>query len=162
MRTLSVENEGPEAIARIRDYHFPDSDFPGKYLVLKAINAVLPKRKVPLGLVPVGKSQWFTITPVCASYIIEYLQQHPAVVRFFKHSWAPDEMIFQTILYNSPYKDAMMNDNLVYTDWSAGGASPKVLTMDDAGKLISSGKLFARKFNRLADSEILDYLDKHI
>ena len=70
-------------------------------------------------------------------------------------------MIFQTILHNSPHKVAIVNDNLVYTDWSAGGASPKVLTMGDADKLLSSDKLFARKFSVSADSEILDYLDKH-
>ena len=84
MHSLSVENEWPEAIARITDYHLPDSDFPGKYFVLKAVNALLPKRKMPLGLNPFGRSQWFTITPTCAAYIIDYLLQNPVLVSFFK------------------------------------------------------------------------------
>ena len=140
----------------------PDVNFPGKHKVLGMINKLAPKRKMPLNLVPVGRSQWFTITPACAGYIVDYVRQHKQVERFFKMSWAPDEMIFQTILYNSPWKKDMVNDNLVYVDWSNGGASPKVLTMADADALDRSAKLFARKFNPEIDTEILDHLDKTI
>ena len=162
MHTLSVENEWREAIPRITEYHMPDINFPGKHRVLGMINKLMPKRKMPLNMVPVGRSQWFTITAPCAAYIVDYLDKHKKVERFFKMSWAPDEMIFQTILYNSPWKKDMVNDNLVYVDWSKGGASPKVLTMADAGELGRSAKLFARKFNPEIDTEILDHLDKTI
>ena len=53
----------------------------------------------------------------------------------------------------------MVNDNLLYVDWSAGGASPRVMTMEDADKLRQSDKLFARKFSVVTDAEILDYID---
>ena len=160
MHTLSVENEWQEAITRVTQYHLPDVRFPGKHKTLGMINKLAPRRKMPMGLEPVGRSQWFTIPLPCAKYIVEYVQQHPAVTRFFKMSWAPDEMIFQTILYNSPWKKDMVNDNLVYVDWSNGGASPKTLTMADAKVLEQSGKLFARKFNAEIDTEILTLLDQ--
>ena len=160
MHTLSVEHEWQEAIPRIAKYHLANVNFPGKYRVERLINAVMPKRKLPLALIPVGRSQWFTVTPTHIAYIVDYLSSNKQVVDFFKLSWAPDEMIFQTVLYNSIYKNDIINDNLRYIDWSAGGASPKVLTMADAAALKNSDKLFARKFNPDVDSAILDYLDK--
>ena len=160
MHTLSVENEWQEAIPRITRYHLANVNFPGKYRAEQLINSVMPKRKFPMDMTPVGRSQWFTITPANAAFIIGYLEKHPSIRRFFMLSWAPDEMIFQTILHNSPFRTEMVNDNLRYVDWSAGGASPKVLTIDDADKLAKSGKLFARKFSPDKSAELLDYLDR--
>lgn len=160
MHTLSVQDEWQEAIPRITEYHLPDVDFPGKHKALGMINKLAPRRRMPFSLTAVGRSQWFTIPLPCVAYIVNYLRQHPAVPRFFRMSWAPDEMIFQTILYNSLYRKDMVNDNMVYVDWSAGGASPKILTIADAEALDNSDKLFARKFNPLIDTGILDYLDK--
>jgi len=160
MHTLSVVNEWTEALPRITKYHLANMNFPGKYKAERLINAVMPVRKFPEQLVPVGRSQWFTIIAEHAAYIIEYLARNKKVVDFFKLSWAPDEMIFQTVLYNSVHKEQMVNDNLRYIDWSAGGSSPKVLTMSDAAALTQSDKLFARKFNPTIDSAILDHLDK--
>ena len=160
MHALQVEHEWQEAIPRIKKYHLVNFHFRGRFLVEKLINTLLPARKMPNGLIAVGRSQWFTITPECAQYIVDYLHANPNVVRFFKLSWAPDEMIFQTILFNSPFRDCIVNDNLLYVDWSEKKASPKLLTIRDAIDITSSGKLFARKFDNRQDGEILDYLDK--
>ena len=160
MKSLSVEKEWQEALPRITKYHMPDAKFPGKYKALSILNKLIPRSKIPGGLVPVGKSQWFTITMPCAAYIVDYLKEHRNLARFFKNSWAPDEMIFQTILNGSRFKEDMVNDNLLYADWSRGNASPKILTMADAEILERSDKLFARKFNPEIDTEILDHLDK--
>src|ERR1700760_460626 len=100
----NVEEEWHEAIPRIKEYHFTDIKFPGRYIVQKIINALLPARKVPQNMVAVGRSGWFTITPESVAYILQYCKQYPDVKRFFKLSWAPDELMFHTILYNSPFK----------------------------------------------------------
>ena len=160
MHSLSVREEWTEAIPRIAEYHLVNMNFPGRYAVQGLLNKLLPERKFPFSMTPVGRSQWFTIAPECAKYIIKFLEEHPSFVRFFKLSWAPDEMIFQTILYNSRFKSAMVNDNLLYVDWSAGKPNPKVLTMEDADRLRKSDKLFARKFSPSIDAGILDYLDE--
>ena len=160
MDTLSVENEWREAIPRITQYHMPDLNFPGKHTALRVVNTLIPRRKMPMDLTPVGRSQWFSIPLAGAAYITEYMEQHHELARFFKKSWAPDEMIFQTILYGSHYNKDMVNNNLVYVDWTNGKASPKILTIADAEALGRSTKLFARKFNPEIDPEILDYLDK--
>ncbi len=159
---LLVEDEWHEAISRLSQYHLTEYRFLGKYLLERFIKFVSPKRKLPNDLIAVGRSQWFTITPIHASYIVAYLNNNKRVKRFFKLTWGSDEIIFQTILYNSPFRKDMVNDNLRYIDWSEKKASPKTLTMQDAEKLINSGKLFARKFSNEVDSAILDYIDKSI
>lgn len=160
MHYESVEEQWQEALPRIRQYYLSNLKIPkGTYLVEKAVNALLPKRRLPEGIVAMGRSQWFTASKESVAYIVEYIRREAWVSRFFKYSWAADEIIFQTVLYNSPFRQHMVNDNLLYLDWSAGGASPKVLTMADAPAILASGKFFARKFNADTDCEILDFLD---
>lgn len=161
MHTLSVMNEWKEAIPRVTQYHLANMQFAGKYRVEQFLSKILPARKMPDNMEAVGRSQWFTIPLPCAKYIVDFLDSHKNVVSFFKLTWAPDEIIFQTILHNSRFKAQMVNDNLRYIDWSAGGASPKLLTMEDKDKLMNSGKLFARKFSP-DKSEILDLIDDTI
>ncbi len=163
MHFLSLTDEWHEAIPRITQYHLANYNLPmGTYSIERVINHLLPVRKLPEGIVAVGRSQWFTATPESIRYMVNYINEKPWISRFFKLTWAPDEIIFQTILYNSPFREQMVNDNLLYVDWSAGGASPKTLNMNDAEALRDSDKLFARKFNVNTDQKILNYLDKII
>lgn len=162
MEYFPVYEVWKEAIPRVEKYFLVESSFPGKYTLEVLMNKFLPKRKLPGRLIPVGRSTWFTITFEQVNYILNYINEHPEYPRFFKYSWGADELFFQTLLYNSPYKDKMVNDNLLYTDWSNGGANPKMLTIDDKSKLMASGKFLARKFDETVDKEILDYLDKQI
>src|SRR4249919_2644439 len=155
MEYYSVENEWKEAIPRITKYHFTDSNMPGKQKFERFVNGILPSRKMPQKLIPVGRSQWFTITFESAKYIVSYLKKNPDIEQFFRLTWAPEEMIFQTILYNSPFNAAMVNNHLRYIDWSEGNAIPKTFTINDLGALQASGKLFARKFNADKDEKIL-------
>jgi hypothetical protein len=159
---LSIRNEWQEAIPRLTKYHLTNFTFPGKYLVQKWLNRVTSPRKMPNGLIPVGRSQWMSLTSGAVKYILDYLQENANVTQFFKLTWAPDEIIFQTILYNSPYRDQLVNDNLRYIDWRDGKARPKTLTPEDLPKLMESGKLFARKFDLKKYPEILDQIDYNL
>ena len=162
MKYELVNEEWQEAITRLTEYHLTNYSFPGKYVVQKWLNKLAPKRKIPGRLIPVGRSQWLTLTTDAVRYILDYLNNHAKLVRFFKLTWAPDEIIFQTILYNSAFRDSLVNNNLRYIDWSEGKASPKTLTEQDLPKLVQSDALFARKFNPLTHPEILATLDKQI
>ncbi len=159
MHTLLVNTEWQEAITRLTQYHLSEYSIARKYTIERIINSLLPKRKMPEGLIPVGRSQWFTITTQHAAYIVTYLKNHHRVKRFFKLTWGSDEIVFQTILYNSTYREDMINDNLRYIDWSDGNPSPATFTIKDADRLLNCGKLYARKFNAKTDSQVLDYLD---
>ncbi|WP_221391796.1 beta-1,6-N-acetylglucosaminyltransferase [Dyadobacter sp. NIV53] len=158
----SVNEQWLEAIPRITQYHLTNYAFPGKYIVQRWINILTPKRKMPDGLIPVGRSQWMSITTEAVQYILQYLNSHPHIVRFFELTWAPDEMIFQTILYNSDFKGSLVNNNLRYIDWAAGNPSPKILDEQDLEKLLASDKLFARKFDSSKSRRVLDMLDEKI
>ncbi|MBS7566252.1 glycosyl transferase [Mucilaginibacter sp. Bleaf8] len=151
-----------EAISRVTKYHLVNYPFPGHYGAEWILNTLLPKRSMPGAPVMVGRSQWFTASIQCIKYIVNFWNTHPDVRRFTKFTWGPDEFIFQTILYNSPLRDCIVNDHLRYIDWSAGAASPKTLTTADADALLSSGKLFARKFDMTNHAAILDKIDAHL
>ncbi|MBO9614736.1 MAG: glycosyl transferase [Dyadobacter sp.] len=162
MEYYSVRNEWTEAIPRLTEYHLTNYNFPGKYLVQKWMNRLLPPRTMPAGLEPVGRSQWMSLTLDAVRYVLEYLDGHPGVAKFFKLTWAPDEILFQTILYNSPFRSSLVNDNLRYIDWSKGQASPKVLTEEDLENMWTSGKLFARKFDLARFPAVLGKIDRKI
>ncbi len=160
MDALLIDTEWREALPRLRKYHFVNYHFSGRYALEKTLNLFAPRRKMPNDLIPVGRSQWFTMTLKHVRYIVEYLQKNPNVQKFFEMTWGADEIIFQTILYNSPYREDIVNDSLRYIDWSEGKASPKTFTMKDFHALVDSGKLFARKFSLEASADLLDELDK--
>jgi hypothetical protein len=157
-----LDTEWTEAKVRIEKYHFVNWTIPGKFRLEKLASSILPKRKFPLDYKIVGRSQWFTITAGAANYILLFLQDNPKVIRFFKYTWAADELIFATILYNSDFKKNIA-DNLMYVDWEGCTTGhPRVLTIHDYEKLHASGKMFARKFDPDVDEEIIRALESDI
>lgn len=156
----SIEKDWQEALPRLNRYFLTDTPFPGSTTIEGWINQLLPTRKQPEGLVFVGRSQWFSITLAQVKYILTTLRKNKKLAAYFRFTWGSDEFVFQTILYNSPFKDQMVNDNLRYTDWSGGGASPRILRMEDAPLLLASPALFARKFDQAIDAGIMDFLDE--
>lgn len=159
MEFYTVNDVWTEAIPRLNKYYLTNYPFTGSHTVETIINKLFTSRQPPNNLVFVGRSQWFSITLPQATYIVQELATNHSLRRYFKLTWGSDEFVFQTLLYNSPYKVQMVNDNLRYIDWSAGGASPKTLTITDATSLAESGKLFARKFDETMDATIMNYLD---
>ena len=150
-----------ENSVRIKKYHLENWSIPGKYRLQFLLNRILPERTFPLGYTVAGRSQWFSITTTAAAYILQFLREHPELVRYFKYVWGCDEFIFSTVLYNSPFRK-QISDNLMYTDWSERKPNPKILTLEDWDKLMTSGKLFARKFDAEKDGHILDKLEARL
>ncbi|MGY4384238.1 hypothetical protein ACVWYN_001264 [Pedobacter sp. UYP24] len=148
------------ALERFNKYHFSDTNFLGKFMIEKLITALFPKRVFPENFKLAGRSQWFTIDGECLNYILYFISNKKSLYRKFKYSWGADELVFQTILYNSHLKDKLVNNNLRYIDWSDNQSSPKTITIDDKTKLIDSTAYFARKFDINVDEEILDFLDE--
>lgn len=160
MHCLDVNTEWTEAKSRVSQYHLTNFRFPGKYQLQKLINFILPERSMPGNMTAVGRSQWFTISKKHIAYIVATFQNQPQLVRFFKLTWAPDEFVFQTILFNSIYKEDIVNDNMRFIDWSEGNKNPKTFTAKDVNILLASNQFFARKFDVNVDAEILDLIDQ--
>lgn len=162
MEYYPIYGEWKEAIPRLEKYHLSEFQFPGKFQFEAFLNAVLPSRVPPKELIYVGRSGWFTVTIEHLKYMVDFLASHKKIRQFFKLTWGSDEFVLQTILYRSPFQSQMVNNNLRYIDWSQGGASPKILTMDDAESIKETNKLFARKFDQKVDSKILDWIDAQL
>jgi hypothetical protein len=148
-----------DAALHVWRYNFHNWRIPGKYRLQFLANKLLPPRKYPIaGHLVVGHSNWFTLTGACARYMIDYLVDHPEVVRFFKYTWGADELIFSTVVYNSRFQEKI-EKSLVYIDWSERVANPKLLTIKDFHAIMTSGCLFARKFDIEKDESIVRQLE---
>lgn len=128
----------------------------------KRIPLKIPRihKQLPGNLELYKGSMWFCLNKKHVDYILAYLKENPKLLSFFRHTLIPDELIFQTILLNSPLKDTVVNDDLRYIDWFKDNVPlPAILTVDDTYKLLKSPKLFARKFDIESDEAILDLID---
>lgn len=148
------------AQVRFTKYYFTDINLPGIHAIERLVNFFLPKRKPLQNISLVGGSQWMTLYRDHVQYIIEQAIFSRKLIQFFKYSWAPDEFFFQTILFNSPYRNELINNNLRYIAWEEGKASPKTTTPQDIQTVIQSDKLFARKFDESRYPELLNELDR--
>ncbi|MBB5637381.1 hypothetical protein HDE68_003296 [Pedobacter cryoconitis] len=157
-----IKNDWKEGLIRMENYFLSSYNFPGKYTLEKLINKILPKRELPYGLHPYGKSMFWMLSPETALYVVNTVEKDRKLKDFFALCWASDEFVFQTILLNSSYKNKIINNNYRYIDWSAGGANPKLLDETDIEAITKSEMLFARKFSMVESPKILDLIDKNI
>jgi hypothetical protein len=159
----SIETTWTAAADRVRKYHLINWRIPGKFILEKWVNKVLPRRKFPMADHQiVGRANWFTLTPSAIRYALDFLKQHPSLNRFYKYSWGADELIFSTILYNSPFRSRIV-DNLVYVDWTGQTQGhPRILVTRDFPALKATDKLFGRKFDMAVDAEIFSLLEEWI
>jgi hypothetical protein len=118
------------------------------------------QRRPPADLKLFGGLQWWCLTGDCLNYVIAFLDQHPEVLRFYQSTLAPDEMFFQTIILNSPFRERVANDNLRFLKFEGTNFHPLEITRADLSVALASPALWARKFNELEDKNILDDLEK--
>ncbi|UYQ95741.1 beta-1,6-N-acetylglucosaminyltransferase [Chitinophaga horti] len=155
---------GSGGLDRLHYYWFTDElSRPEVHSLVASQKQAGARRNMPASLHQMyGGSQWWTMSHASAEYMIEYVNNHPEVVRFFKHSYVPDEIFFNTILHNSPFSAAIYQGNLRHIDWSAGGSSPKTFTSADFDMLIAQDAWFARKFDMLVDADIIERVKAHV
>ncbi|SFE51188.1 Core-2/I-Branching enzyme [Chitinophaga sp. CF118] len=153
-----------EAMVRITDYHLSDYDFRGRYRLGIALSKLLPKRRFPLPLQLYGGpyASYWILSFDATMYIYFILHRNESIKLFFKHTWAPDEFLIHTLLMNSHFRGSILNENHHYMDRSQGGAHPKTLTKEDFDLLQQSKIMFARKFDRRIDADILDMIDEKL
>lgn len=105
---------------------------------------------------------WFSITDDFARYCVS---KYDWVAQAFDETYCGDEMLTQTLLYNSPFRDKLYKPSdgeecsMRYTDWTRG--KPYTFRNEDYEELISSKLMFARKFDIDLDREIVLRLVRH-
>ncbi|WPV64036.1 beta-1,6-N-acetylglucosaminyltransferase [Chitinophaga sp. LS1] len=107
---------------------------------------------------PFGGSQWWCLTSDCILYILKFIRFNPILLDFFKFSFIPDELFFQTVIMNSPFCEKVVNDNLKYIIFNKHQSHPKIFRAEDFESLIESNKLWARKFDITEDVTIVNRL----
>ena len=163
---LITEEELKPMMSKVNNYHLVEYNFPGKYKFANLLTKILPARKPPCGLKIYSGSAWWTLTQDCVNYLLDYIRENPALVRYFKLTWGSDEFIFQTILMGSPYKEALTGYDLHYIDWGSdrtlGQNHPKTLGLEDVDAMLKSDRLVARKFEMDKNPALLDKIDEEL
>ncbi len=125
----------------------------------KIMQLVFPRRPVPHGLTPYKGSAYFILERRACDHVLAFAERRRDVSRYFRFSFASDEMFVQSILGSS--KLPLLRERTHYIRFSDERLNPDVLTVADLEAMESSGKLFARKLDVRADSMILDVLDRN-
>lgn len=94
--------------------------------------------------------QWVSITDDFCKYLLDRKEE---VLKMFNHTFCPDEIFLQTVLYNSPFRNNIFDfENeyhscLRYIDWGRG--KPYTWTDGDFEELMDKSNecFFARKFS---------------
>jgi glycoside transferase family 14 len=92
-------------------------------------------------------AQWWSITYDFAAYLLQHRVQ---IERNFRHTYCPDELVVQTMCWNSPFRERIYNTEdefegcKRYIPWHNGYLAP--FASEDFIRMKDSGKWFGRKF----------------
>lgn len=193
----------PDWLHKVQQYHYLNSKwhnqrvahvFFGKVQlpfhrverIRRFLHRFLPKRQVPRDLVPYGGSQWWMLTSEAVEYTLDFLENAPEVETFFRFTHSPDELVMQTILMNSPFRDSIhgrehydrfidawkndgdadfvtdraRNFNLRFIDWEPNREFPSVLDERDYQAIKTSACLFARKFDPVRSQKLIELINQ--
>ena len=102
-----------------------------------------------------GGSTYWSLTRETLKYVVDYTKENKHLINRLKHTFCAEEIYFQTVIMNSRFSKNIINDNMRYIDWEMrNGNAPANLDMTDLEILISSDKLFARKFEVPVSNEL--------
>jgi len=154
-------------IKRVMSYHF---NIFKKRIAIKIFHRImiwlipiLPQKDMGVKYDLYGGEAHFAFPLAAVKYMVNFIDQNPKFLSFFRHTYMPDEVIFQTLIMNSPLKNIVINNALKYIDWSKPKAGlPAVLKEEDFDKLSNSEMLFARKFDINIDNTVLDLIDNKL
>lgn len=60
-------------------------------------------------------TSWFSLTGKCADYVLNQLNENKSLEKYFSTSYASDEMVVPTIVFNSEFKGhAIPGHNLLW------------------------------------------------
>jgi len=114
-------------------------------------------RRMPAGIEPHFGSQWWVLTWVSCEAILKCCD-NPALVQFFRGTWVPDELFFQTMIRHVARPKRIRNHPLTLYQFSDSG-TPVVYCNGHEDYLARQNFFFARKISPWAD-KLRDRLDE--
>lgn len=112
-------------------------------------------------------SSYMCITFNLAKYLVEQLNTNKILMKYFRYSFVPEEMVIPTIVFNSKFKNQcqllkgnnccnlLALSSITYFDY---GDSIKTFTEKDIEELRACGRMFARKFTSGLSDELIKIL----
>ena len=171
----------PKMQTRVCQYHFRDLSFGNAFLrrliygIVRETLDLLQIRKK--NYICIGKekhkvycgSSWWCLTGDCLQYVYDTICTAKEYQRYFKTCLAPDEMLVQTIVFNSKYaKKAILHEGeypglvgltpLHYIEYNG---QIRVYDEDDFEMLINSGKMFVRKVKSGISDKLISKIDQY-
>jgi hypothetical protein len=122
-------------------------------------------RRMPLDHQLYFGTNWFQLKPVAAQYLIDFSNANPAYLNFFRTTYVPEEVFFQTVLLNASVSDRgeIHNQRLTYMQWDRPpGSYTSPILANEVPSMLTSGKFFARKFDNEYGDEVLYQIDLHL
>jgi Core-2/I-Branching enzyme len=105
-------------------------------------------------------STWWALTRNAMVYVSDQFDSNRRLKRYLRTSFLADEAYIPTLMMGSPFASAVTGHNLTFAKWTpTSGPHPKTLHIEDLAELLSSNKLFARKFDALVDEAVMNKLD---
>jgi len=115
-------------------------------LSLKLQKKLNVKRKLPVRHTPFMGSQWWCLRSTTINTILSLLDRHPALARFYRRTWVPDELFFQTMVGNLVSLKNTSAQILTRYKFNSLGV-PRVYYDDDLPELLAEDSFFARKIS---------------
>ncbi|AJY51395.1 beta-1,6-N-acetylglucosaminyltransferase [Halomonas sp. KO116] len=102
------------------------------------------KRAIPLNHTAHMGSQWWCLRRSTVFSILDLYRSHPALKKFYRRTWVPDELFFQTMVANL-IPNEQISDELItrykFNNWGI----PRVYYDDDYPELLGENRFFVRK-----------------
>lgn len=150
---------------RLKYYHLfvkyrrqrPIFDWLRRAFLLPQIPVVDRLRNIPLKYA--YGSEWCSLTQRA---VLEIVQKYPKYRYMFRYTTCSDEHYKQMILLSAGNFKFAKEGCLRYVDFSDHNPSPRVLTVQDLNKIMSSHCIFARKFEERVDSEVINIISNKV
>jgi hypothetical protein len=102
------------------------------------------RRRLPADLqIRIG-SQWWCLRRRTVDAILAFIRRRPDVVRFFRRTWIPDEIFFQTLVHHLVPRDEIRSRTPTFLMFSDYGM-PVTFYNDHESLLLGQDAFFARK-----------------
>ncbi len=121
------------------------------------------RRKYPVFTHLYGGSQWFSLQGKTAASLLAYTLKNKRFLRSMKHTFASDEIYFQTLLMNIQEDRHVVPVNKRFIRWKdENGNCPANLGLEHFRLLIENDCLFARKFVKGISDALVSLMDRYL
>ena len=106
-------------------------------------------------------SGWFSFNRKAVEEILKFMKVNHGIA---ENTFAPDEVMFQSILLNSKINHHVVNDNLRFIQWDNKGevGSPVILTEQHFDMMVKSHCFFARKVHPEKSKQLIEKINNHL